>query len=154
MKTVEVKVDGQGLRVGIALSRFNELIGGKLLQGAEDALLKGGVHPDDIALMTVPGAFELPLVLGQCAKSGRFDALVALGAVIRGETPHFDYVAGEAARGIAEVSLNSGVPIAFGVLTCDTIEQALARTDERKVGNKGAEAARCAIEMARLLQSI
>lgn len=140
-------------RFGIVVSRFNEFIGGKLLDGALDALRRHEVATENITVAWCPGAFEIPLVVKKLARTGRFDALICLGAVIRGSTPHFEYVAGEAAKGIAQTSLESGVPIAFGVLTTDTIEQAIERAGT-KAGNKGAEAAMTAIEMANLLEQI
>jgi 6,7-dimethyl-8-ribityllumazine synthase len=139
--------------VAVAVSRFNASIGGRLLAGALLALERHGVRRGDITVAHVPGAFELPLVARRLAASGAHDAVVCLGAVIRGETPHFDYVAGEAARGIARVSETSGVPVLFGVLTADTLEQALARSGGR-LGNRGADAALGAIEMATLLRAM
>lgn len=142
---------GTGLRIGVAASRFNEFITSALLAGARDTLVRHGVQEEDIDVAWAPGAFELPLVAARLAASGRYDAVIALGAVIRGATPHFDYVAGEVARGLGRVALESGVPVAFGVLTTDTIDQAVERAGT-KAGNKGAEAARTAIEMANLLR--
>lgn len=144
---------GTGLRIGIVVSRFNEFITGQLLAGARDALVRHGVDPDAIDVAWVPGAFEIPLAAQRLARSGRYDAVVALGAVIRGSTPHFDYVAGEAVKGIAQVALATGVPIALGILTTDTLEQAIERAGT-KAGNKGAEAALSALEMANLLRAI
>jgi 6,7-dimethyl-8-ribityllumazine synthase len=150
---IEGMLTGRGQRFGIVISRFNEFIGGKLLEGALDALRRHEVTMGDITTAWCPGAFEIPLVAKTLAQSGRFDAVICLGAVIRGSTPHFDYVAGEAAKGIAQVSLHTGVPIAFGVLTTETIEQAIERAGT-KAGNKGFEAAMTAIEMANLLGQI
>jgi 6,7-dimethyl-8-ribityllumazine synthase len=150
---IEGMLSGRDRRFGVVVGRFNEFIGGKLLDGALDALRRNEVAADNITTAWCPGAFEIPLVAKRLASTGRFDALICLGAVIRGSTPHFDYVAGEAAKGIAQVSLETGVPIAFGVLTTDTIEQAIERAGT-KAGNKGFEAAMTAIEMANLLEQI
>lgn len=147
---IEGMLTGRDRRFGIVVSRFNEFIGGKLLDGALDALRRNEVSAENISIAWCPGAFEIPLVAKKLAQTGRFDALICLGAVIRGSTPHFDYVAGEAAKGIAQVSLETEVPIAFGVLTTDTIEQAIERAGT-KAGNKGFEAAMTAMEMADLL---
>jgi 6,7-dimethyl-8-ribityllumazine synthase len=141
--------DGTGLRIGIALSRFNAAIGERLLQGALEALTTHGVRPADITVARVPGAFELPLLAGRLALD--HDAVLCLGAVIRGETAHFEYVAGEAARGIARLARDCGVPVLFGVLTTDTEQQALDRSGGR-LGNRGADVALAAIEMASLLR--
>jgi 6,7-dimethyl-8-ribityllumazine synthase len=148
---VEGGRDGAGLRVAIVVSRFNPSIGERLLAGALEALERHGVRPGDVTVARVPGAFELPLVAGRLAAAGGHDAVVCLGAVIRGETPHFDFVAGEAARGISRASGASGVPVLFGVLTTDTLRQALDRSGGR-LGNRGADAALGAIEMATLLR--
>lgn len=153
VKTFEGMLTGRDRRFGIVISRFNEFIGGKLLDGALDTLRRHEVIAENISVAWCPGAFEIPLVARQLALTGRFDALICLGAVIRGSTPHFDYVAGEAVKGIAQTSLESGVPIAFGVLTTETIEQAIERAGT-KAGNKGSEAAMTAIEMANLLRHI
>jgi len=150
---IEGMLSGRDRRFGVVVGRFNEFIGGKLLDGTLDALRRNEVAADNITTAWCPGAFEIPLVAKRLANTGRFDALICLGAVIRGSTPHFDYVAGEAAKGIAQVSLETGVPIAFGVLTTDTIEQAIERAGT-KAGNKGFEAAMTAIEMANLLEQI
>lgn len=144
---------GTGLRIGIVVSRFNDFITSQLLNGAQDALVRHGVNPDQIDVAWVPGAFEIPLVAQRLARTGRYDAVVALGAVIRGATPHFDYVAAEATKGTAQAALQTGVPIAFGILTTDTLEQAIERAGT-KAGNKGAEAALSAVEMANLLRAI
>jgi 6,7-dimethyl-8-ribityllumazine synthase len=141
------------LRIGIAVSRFNDLITEKLLQGALAALKRHGADPDAAAVCWVPGAFELPVVCDRLAASGEFDALIALGAVIKGSTAHFDYVAGEAAKGIGAVALKHGIPVIFGVLTTDTIEQAMERAGS-KLGNKGYEAGLAAIEMANLMRAL
>lgn len=142
-------LEGSGLRICVLVSRWNLFVTERLLEGALRRLRDAGVSEEDITVAWVPGAFELPLAARWAANSGRFDAVVCLGAVIRGETAHFDYVAGGAAHGIARVALDTGVPVAFGVLTCDTAEQALARAGGT-AGHKGEEAASTAIEMARL----
>lgn len=144
---------GSGLKIGIVASRWNDFMGSKLLEGAKDALTRHGVKAEDIDVAMVPGSFELPLAAQKMAKSGRYNAVMCLGVVIRGATPHFDYVAGEAAKGIAQVGLQSDVPVTFGVVTSDTIEQAIERAGS-KAGNKGVEAALAAIEMANLLRQI
>jgi 6,7-dimethyl-8-ribityllumazine synthase len=146
-------LDGTGLRVGVVASRFNESITKLLVQGASDGLSRHGVADDDVTLVWVPGAFELSLVAKHLAASGRYDAVICLGAVIRGETAHFDFVAGQAADGIARAALDTGVPVIFGVLTTDTVEQAEARAAPDR-GNKGYEAALSAIDMATLLRTL
>ncbi len=152
-KTFEGNLVGTGLKVGIVVGRFNEFITGKLLSGAEDAFRRHGVAEDDVDVAWVPGAFEIPLVAKKMAESGKYDAVVTLGTVIRGSTPHFDYVSNEVSKGVAGVSMDAGIPVIFGVLTTDTIEQAIERAGT-KAGNKGAEAAISAIEMANLLKEI
>ena len=152
-RVIEGSLDGAGLKIAVLLSRFNEVIGNRLLEGALSALERRGVRPGDVLVVKVPGAFELPAVAKRLAGSGRHDAVVCLGAVVRGETPHFDYVAGEASRGIARTSYETGVPVLFGVLTTDTVDQALDRAGG-KHGNKGVEAAEGAIEMARLARAL
>ncbi len=149
MAVFEGNLIGTGLKVGIVVSRFNELLGGRLLSGAKDALTRHGVGEDDIDVAWVPGAFEIPLVAQKMAQGGKYDAVLALGVVIRGATPHFDYIAAEVSKGIAKVSLDSGVPVSFGVITADTIEQAVERAGT-KAGNKGWDAACTAIEMVAL----
>ncbi|WP_206831394.1 6,7-dimethyl-8-ribityllumazine synthase [Alicyclobacillus fructus] len=149
MRVYEGNLLGQGLHIGIVASRFNDFITSKLVEGALDALRRHGVPEEHIELAWAPGAYEIPVVARWMAESGRYDAVVALGCVIRGATAHFDYVAGEAAKGIAQVSRDTGVPVLFGVLTTDTLEQAIERAGT-KAGNKGAEAALGAIEMANL----
>jgi len=144
---------GTGLRIGVALARFNQAVTDQLLAGTLDALVRHGVADDAIDVATVPGAFELPLCAQRLAATGRYDALVCLGAVVRGETPHFDFVAGEAARGIADVARRHDLPVAFGVLTTDTVEQALARAGGER-GNKGYEAAVTALEMVQVLRAV
>ena len=142
-----------GLKFGIVLSRWNDFMGSKLLEGAKDALIRHGADENDIDVALVPGSYELPLGAKRMAKSGRYDAIICLGIVIRGATPHFDFVASEAAKGIAQVGLQSDVPIAFGVLTTDTLEQAIERSGS-KAGNKGVEAALAAIEMVNLFSQM
>ena len=142
---------GAGIRVGIAVSRFNQSVTDQLVAGAVETLERQGVAPDAIDIASVPGAFELPLCAQRLVQTGRYDGLICLGAVVRGETPHFDFVAGEAARGVRDLSLRLDTPIAFGVLTTDTIEQALARAGGDR-GNKGAEAAVTVLEMIQLLR--
>jgi len=153
MKTHEGALIATGLRFGIVLSRFNALIGDRLLEGALDTLRRHGAADDDITLARVPGAFEIPLAASAMANSKAHDAVICLGAVIRGATAHFDYVAGPLASGLASIAVQTGVPILFGVLTTDTIEQALERAGT-KAGNKGADVAAAAIEMANLLETI
>jgi 6,7-dimethyl-8-ribityllumazine synthase len=149
MKTYEGKLNGKGLKFGLVVGRFNELISGRLYEGALDCLRRHDVDDAGVDTAWVPGAFEMPLVAKKLAESGRYDAVICVGAVIRGGTPHFDYVASEAAKGIAKVSLDTGVPVIFGVLTTDTIEQAVERAGA-KAGNKGWSAAATALEMANL----
>lgn len=144
---------GDGHRFAIVASRFNEFIGAKLIAGAKDCLVRHGVSESDIELAWVPGSFEIPLGAQRLARSNRYSAVICLGAVIRGATPHFDYVAAEVTKGIAQVQLDTGVPVTFGVLTTDTIEQAVERAGS-KAGNKGWDAALAAIEMANLLREL
>lgn len=153
MKNIQGKLIGKGMKIGIVLARFNEFIGSKLLSGAEDALIRHGVDEDDIEVAWVPGAYEIPLVAKKLATSEKYDAVICLGAVIKGNTPHFDYVSAEVSKGIAQVGLLSEVPVIFGVLTVDNIEQAIERAGT-KAGNKGSEAANSAIEMVNLLNQI
>ena len=153
MKIYEGNLVANGIRVGVVCARFNEFIVSKLLSGCEDGLLRRGVRGDDIHVAGVPGAFEIPLAAAKMAKSGRYDAVIALGAVIRGSTSHYDYVCAEVSKGVAHAALESGVPVLFGVLTTDTIEQAIERAGS-KAGNKGAECAQGAIEMVDLLRSM
>ncbi|KSU84070.1 6,7-dimethyl-8-ribityllumazine synthase [Fictibacillus enclensis] len=140
---------GTGLKVGVVVGRFNEFITNKLLGGAQDALKRHGVEEENVDVAWVPGAFEIPLIAKKMADSGKYDAVITLGTVIRGSTPHFDYVCNEAAKGVSAASLQSGIPVIFGVLTTDSIEQAIERAGT-KAGNKGWEAAASAIEMANL----
>ena len=152
-KNFEGNLIGTGLKIGIVIARFNEFITGKLLSGANDALTRHGVDENDIEIMWVPGAFEIPLAAKKMANTKMYDAVITLGAVIRGATPHFDYVASEVAKGVAAVNLQADVPVVFGVLTTDSIEQAIERAGT-KSGNKGYEAGVTAIEMANLLKQI
>ena len=152
-RTFEGQMSGAGLRIGIVATRWNDFIVERLIAGARDAAIRHGVDEARIDLALAPGAFEIPFAAKKMAETGRYDAIVALGCVIRGATPHFDYVAGEAARGIGAVARETGVPISFGVLTVDTIEQAIERAGT-KAGNKGAEAMLAAIETANLTRAI
>ena len=152
MKVLEGKLTAEGLRIGIVAARFNEFITNKLVSGAIDALTRHGASAENMTMAWVPGAFEIPLAAQKMASSGKFDAVICLGAVIRGSTPHFDYVSNEVTKGVAHVGLQTGVPTVFGVLTTDTIEQAIERAGT-KAGNKGFDAAMTAIEMANLLKS-
>ena len=151
MNTFEGKLIATDLKTAIVVGRFNEFIGSKLLGGATDTLIRHGADEKDIDIIWVPGAFEIPIVAKQLAMSGKYDTVITLGAVIRGSTPHFDYVSGEVAKGVASASMETGIPIIFGVLTTDNIEQAIERAGT-KAGNKGADAAMTAIEMANLLK--
>lgn len=153
MTVFEGNLIGSGLKVGMVVGRFNELLSSRLLSGAKDALTRHDVAEKDIDVAWVPGAFEIPLAAKKLAVSGRYDAVIALGVVIRGATPHFDYVAGEVSKGVAKVSLDGGVPVVFGVVTADTIEQAVERAGTKQ-GNKGWDAAESAIEMANLLKTM
>nr|WP_156875203.1 6,7-dimethyl-8-ribityllumazine synthase [Thermodesulfovibrio thiophilus] len=153
MKIIEGKLEAQGLKFGIVVSRFNEFITSKLLEGALDALIRHGAKESDIEAVRVPGSFEIPLVAKKLAQSGRFNAVICLGTLIRGATPHFDYIAAEVSKGIALVSLEVGIPVSFGIITADTIEQAIERAGS-KAGNKGWDAAMVAIEMARVIEQM
>ena len=153
MRKIEGNLVAEGIRIGIVVSRFNEFITSKLLSGAMDALIRHGVSDDDVSVAWVPGAFEIPVIASRMAKSGKYDAVVCLGAVIRGATPHFDMVANEATKGVAAVGLQTEVPVIFGILTTDSIEQAVERAGT-KAGNKGFDAMTTAIEMVNLLKSI
>lgn len=144
---------GTGLKIGIVVGRFNEFITSKLLSGAQDALKRHGVGEDDVDVAWVPGAFEIPLIAQKMAKSEKYDAVITLGTVIRGSTPHFDYVCNEVAKGVSATSLNTGIPVIFGVVTTDSIEQAIERAGT-KAGNKGWDAAVSAIEMANLTREM
>lgn len=147
------KVNADGFRFAIVASRWNDFLTSKLIDGAVDAFASAGAAEGDVEIFMVPGAFELPLAALKAAQSGRFDAVVAIGVVVRGETPHFDYVAGEAAKGVSHASLETGVPVMFGVVTTDTVEQAINRSG-LKAGNKGYEAAMAAVEVANLYRDI
>ena len=151
MRTVEGKMTGKGMKVGIVAARFNEFITSKLLGGALDMLRRHEVAEEDITTAWVPGAFEIPVIAKKMAESGKYDAVICLGAVIRGSTSHYDYVCNEVSKGIAQVSMGNGLPVMFGVLTCENIEQAIERAGT-KAGNKGAECANGAIEMVNLMR--
>ncbi len=151
MKTYEGKLVAGNEKFCIIISRFNDFIGGKLLSGAIDELKRHGVADDNIDIVKVPGAFEIPIAAQKFAKSGNYNAIITLGAVIKGSTPHFDYVSAEVSKGVAQVSLQTGIPVIFGVLTTDNIEQAIERAGT-KAGNKGSDAAKSAIEMANLMK--
>ena len=153
VKSIEGELIARGARFGIVLARFNGFIGERLLDGTLDTLMRHGVEGSQIEVVRVPGAFEVPLMLKTLAASKKYDALIALGAVIRGATPHFDFVAGECAKGIAQVMMQHDIPVAFGVLTVDTIEQAIERAGT-KAGNKGVDAALTVIEMVNLLKKL
>jgi 6,7-dimethyl-8-ribityllumazine synthase len=153
IKIIEGKIIAKGMKFGIVASRFNDFICGRLIEGAVDALTRAGADPKDMQIYKVPGAFELPLAAKKLAKSGKYDAVICLGAVIRGATPHFEYISAEVSKGIASVGLDTEVPVAFGVLTTDTIEQAIERAGT-KAGNKGWDAAMTAIEMVDLFKKI
>jgi 6,7-dimethyl-8-ribityllumazine synthase len=152
-RTYEGMLLGDGLKFGIVVSRFNDFITNKMLEGAQDALLRHGVNEDDIEVALVPGAFEIPLAAQKLAATRRYDAVICLGAVIRGGTPHFEYVAGEVTKGVAQVGLNTGIPVIYGVLTTENLEQAIERAGTKQ-GNEGAKAALTAIEMANLIKTI
>mgnify|MGYP001151343455 FL=1 len=152
-KHFEGSLLGKGLRFGLVVSRFNEFITKKLLEGAQDALRRHGVNEADIDIAWVPGSFEIPLVAKKLAQSKKYDAVICLGAVVRGGTPHFEYIAAEVTKGIAKVGLETGLPVIYGVITADTLEQAIERAGT-KMGNKGFQAAEDAIEMANVLKSI
>jgi 6,7-dimethyl-8-ribityllumazine synthase len=152
-KTIEGRLDATGLKIGILVSRFNSFIGERLVEGAIDALLRHGAERENLVVVRVPGAFEIPPAARKMAGTGRYDAVVCLGAVIRGATPHFDYVSAEVSKGIAAVSMEAGIPVTFGVLTTDTLEQAIERAGS-KAGNKGFDAAMAAIEMANLYRAL
>ncbi len=153
MKIYEAQIDGTGLKIGVVVARFNDFITGRLLEGCRDALVRNGVSDDDIEVAYIPGCFEIPIVARKMAASGSFDAVVAIGAVIRGSTSHFDYVAGQVSRGVATAAMETGVPVIFGVITTDTIEQAIERAGAR-LTNRGFEAGLSAIETAGVLAQI
>jgi len=150
---IEGKLSGEGHKFALVVSRFNDFITEKLVGGALDALIRTGVDTADIDVVKVPGAFEIPLLAKKMAGGGRYDAIICLGAVIRGATPHFDYVAAEVSKGVAQASLDSGVPVIFGVVTTDTIEQAIERAGT-KAGNKGWDSAMAAVEMVNLMEAV
>lgn len=152
-KVLEGRLNAEGFRFAIVASRWNELIVGRLVSGAEDALRRLGARDDDITIIRVPGSFEIPLAARRFAATGKFDALICVGAVIRGETPHFDYIATQVSRGIAVASEETGIPVAYGIITADTVEQAVNRAGV-KSGNKGFEAAMSAVEMCNLLREV
>jgi len=153
LATFEGRLWGQGLSIAIVVARFNELVTRPLLSGAQDGLARHGVEPEDVDVAWVPGSFEIPVTARMLAESGRYQAVICLGAVIRGETPHFDHVANQASSGIARVALDTGLPVIFGIITADTLEQALERAGG-KMGNKGYDAAVAAIEMANLMRGL
>lgn len=153
MKVIEGVYSGEGLKIGIIASRFNEFITSKLVSGAEDCLKRHGVADDDMSVAWVPGAFEIPVIAKRMAASGKYDAVICVGAVIRGATSHYDYVCNEVSKGIAAVSLDTGIPVLFGILTTDTIEQAIERAGT-KAGNKGTDCAMSALEMVNLIKNI
>ncbi|WP_028580566.1 6,7-dimethyl-8-ribityllumazine synthase [Desulfogranum japonicum] len=150
---IEGNLQGTGCKIGIVVARFNSFICEKLLEGALDSLVRSGVETGDVDVARVPGAFEIPLVAQKMARSGKYDAVICLGVVIRGATPHFDYVAGEVAKGTAQVMLDTGIPILFGVLTTESIEQAIERAGS-KAGNKGSDVAVAALEMINLMENV
>jgi 6,7-dimethyl-8-ribityllumazine synthase len=153
LATFEGRLSGEGLSIAVVVARFNELVTRALLTGAEDGLTRHGVEPEGVDVAWVPGSFEIPVTARKLAESGRYQAVVCLGAVIRGETPHFDHVANQASSGIARVALDTGVPVIFGIITADTLEQAMERAGG-KMGNKGYDAAVAAIEMANLMRGL
>lgn len=153
MKVFEGSYSGEGLKIAVIASRFNEFITSKLVSGAEDCLRRHGTADDDINVLWVPGAFEIPIIAKKAAKSGKYDAVICVGAVIRGATSHYDYVCAEVSKGIAAVSLETEVPVLFGILTTDTIEQAIERAGT-KAGNKGTDCAMSALEMVNLIKNI
>lgn len=152
-KPFEGNLLGKGLKFGVVVSRFNEFITNRLLEGAKDALLRHGVNEEDVEIAWVPGSFEIPLIAKKLAETKRFDAIICLGSVIRGDTPHFEYVASQASRDISRIGLESGLPVIYGVITADTLEQAIERAGA-KAGNRGFQAATNAIEMANLVRSL
>ncbi len=152
-KTIKANLIAKDKKFGIVISRFNEFLSSKLLEGALDTLKQHGVQENSIDIIWVPGSFEIPVIAQKAAKSKRYDSVICLGAIIRGETPHFDYIASEAAKGISKVSLDTGVPCIFGIITADNLEQAIERTGTKQ-GNKGRDAALNAIEMANLVEKL
>ena len=154
MQTIQGEFDGENIKIAIVSTRWNDDIVDRLVEGAIDVLTDCGVDDDDVIVVKVPGAFELPLVVDRLAESGKYDGIIALGAVIRGDTPHFDYVAGECAKGLSATALEYGLPVGFGVITADNAEQADARAQPDEDNNKGAEAASAVIEMVNVLRQI
>ena len=152
-RTYEGSLDAKGFRFGLVVSRFNEMLTARLVEGALDCLARHGARDEDITVVKVPGSWEVPLVAQRLATSGKVDAVIGLGVLIRGATPHFDYIAAETAKGLAQVALSSGLPVSFGVLTCDSLEQALERSGG-KAGNKGWQAAQAAVEMVQLYRRL
>ena len=152
-RTYEGMLDAKGFRFALVVSRFNDLLTGRLVEGALDCLVRHGARDEDLTVVKVPGSWELPMVAERLAVSGKVDAVIGLGVLIRGATPHFDYIASETAKGLAQVALSSGIPVSFGVLTCDSLEQALERSGS-KAGNKGWQAAQAAIEMVQLYRRL
>jgi 6,7-dimethyl-8-ribityllumazine synthase len=152
-QVIEGRYNAAGVKAALVASRFNDFIVSRLISGATDALVRHGASEDDVTVVRVPGAFEIPQVVAALVRSGKYDMVIALGAVIRGSTPHFDYIASEVAKGVAQISMSASIPVSFGVLTTDSIEQAIERAGS-KAGNKGAEAAISAIEMADVLKQI
>jgi len=152
-RTYEGTLDAKGFRFGLVVSRFNEMLTGRLVEGALDCLARHGARDEDITIVKVPGSWEIPLVAERLAGSGKVDAVIGLGVLIRGATPHFDYIAAETAKGLAHVALASGLPVSLGVLTCDSLEQALERSGG-KAGNKGWQAAQAAVEMVQLYRRL
>ncbi len=152
-RILEGSLDAAGARFGLVVSRFNDLLTGRLLEGAIDCLVRHGATDGEITVVKVPGSWEVPLVAERLASSGKYDAVIGLGVLIRGATPHFDYIAAEAAKGLAQTALSTGVPVAFGILTTDTLEQAIERSGS-KAGNKGWQAAQAAIEMVQLYRAL
>jgi 6,7-dimethyl-8-ribityllumazine synthase len=152
-RTYEGMLDAKGFRFALVVSRFNDMLTSRLMDGALDCLARHGARDEDITVVKVPGSWELPLVAERLAVSGKVDAVISLGVLIRGATPHFDYLAAETAKGLAQVALSSGIPVSFGVLTCDSLEQALERSGS-KAGNKGWQAAQAAIEMVQLYRRL
>ncbi len=150
LKTIEGKLEAKGMKVALVASRFNDFIVERLVSGAVDYLIRHGAEAKDLTLVRIPGAFEMPLTAKKLARSGKYDGILCLGAVIRGATPHFDFVANECTKGLAQIGLESEIPIGFGVLTCDNIEQAIERAGS-KAGNKGVEAAAAMVETVRVL---
>ncbi|NDV20996.1 6,7-dimethyl-8-ribityllumazine synthase [Pseudodesulfovibrio sp. JC047] len=153
MKTIEGQLNAKGLKVALVAARFNDFIVDRLISGAVDYLVRHGGSEDDLTLVRLPGAFELPIAAQKLARSGEYDGIVVLGAVIRGATPHFDYVCNECAKGVAQASMETGVPMGFGLLTCDSLDQAIERAGS-KGGNKGVEAASALLETVRVLEQI